>query len=193
MNLNEKTPLKAKDYSISVMYREKEGHLTQSYDKTPYTNRKFENQRTTHKRHQNFDYTTIADRLRTVSWSNNSHPTGVVKPSLKGTNLPTHRNSSVIKQTRHDRNKVYNNTNKLINIDTFYMWFKIKWNTFLPYKNTPSLNFEANLDTENMCKWLMSVSTLLLHKRSDSNTPSATKVKNAPLIKLQIWELFLLI
>ena len=28
----------------------------------------------------NFDYTTIADRLTTVSWSNNSHPTGVVKP-----------------------------------------------------------------------------------------------------------------
>ena len=28
--------------------REKEGDLTQSYDKTPYTNRKFENQRTTH-------------------------------------------------------------------------------------------------------------------------------------------------
>ena len=33
--------------------REKEGDLTQSYDKTPYTNRKFENQMTTHtKRHQ---------------------------------------------------------------------------------------------------------------------------------------------
>ena len=29
---------------------------------------------------KNFDYTTIADRLRTVSWSNDSHPTGVVKP-----------------------------------------------------------------------------------------------------------------
>ena len=28
---------------------------------------------------KNFDYTTIADRLRTVSWSK-SHPTGVVKP-----------------------------------------------------------------------------------------------------------------
>ena len=25
-----------------------------------------------------FDYTAIADRLRTVSWSNYSHPTGVV-------------------------------------------------------------------------------------------------------------------
>ena len=27
---------------------------------------------------KNFDYTTIADRLRTVSWSNSSYPTGVV-------------------------------------------------------------------------------------------------------------------
>ena len=29
---------------------------------------------------KNFDYTTIADRLRTVSWGNDSHQTGVVKP-----------------------------------------------------------------------------------------------------------------
>ena len=33
---------------------------------------------TTQKRHQNFDYT-IVDRLRTVSWGNDSHQTGVVK------------------------------------------------------------------------------------------------------------------
>ena len=45
--------LVAKFPGISEMYyRVKEGDLTQSYDKTPYTNRKFENQRTTHKRHQ---------------------------------------------------------------------------------------------------------------------------------------------
>ena len=29
---------------------------------------------------KNFDYSTIANRLRTVSWGNDSHPTGVVKP-----------------------------------------------------------------------------------------------------------------
>ena len=29
---------------------------------------------------KNLDYTTIADRLRTVSWSNSSYATGVVKP-----------------------------------------------------------------------------------------------------------------
>ena len=29
---------------------------------------------------KNFDYTTIADRLRTVSWGSDSHPAGVVKP-----------------------------------------------------------------------------------------------------------------
>ena len=32
------------------------------------------------KRHHNFDYTTIADRLRTVTWSNDSNPTDLVKP-----------------------------------------------------------------------------------------------------------------
>ena len=47
----------------TIVKGEKEGDLTQSYDKTPYTNRKFKNQRTTHKSHQNFDYTTIADDL----------------------------------------------------------------------------------------------------------------------------------
>ena len=29
---------------------------------------------------KNFDNTTIADRLKTVSWSDNSHPTDVVTP-----------------------------------------------------------------------------------------------------------------
>ena len=33
---------------------------------------------TTQKRHQNLDNTTIADILRTVSWSNDSHATDVV-------------------------------------------------------------------------------------------------------------------
>ena len=31
------------------------------------------------KSHQNFDYTTIADRLMMVSWGNDSHQAGVVK------------------------------------------------------------------------------------------------------------------
>ena len=38
-----------------------------------------------------FDYTTIADRLRTVSWSNNSHPTDVVQTGLRVPNLPTNQ------------------------------------------------------------------------------------------------------
>ena len=37
---------------------------------------------------KNFDYTTIAGRLRTVSWSNSSHPTGVVKPVYDRSNFP---------------------------------------------------------------------------------------------------------
>ena len=40
------------DTKLSLQ-REKEGNLTQTYDENPYTNRKFENQWTTQKRHQN--------------------------------------------------------------------------------------------------------------------------------------------
>ena len=75
--------------------------MTQSYDKSPYTNRKIQKATWQHKkkRQQNFDYITIADRLRTVSWSNSSHPTGVVKPVYNALNLPTNRNSRAIKHT----------------------------------------------------------------------------------------------
>ena len=40
------------------------------------------------KRHQNFDYTMIADLLRTVSLSNDGHTTGVVKPVYGIQNFP---------------------------------------------------------------------------------------------------------
>ena len=45
-----------------------------------------------------FDYTEVADKLRTVSWSNYGYPTGVVN-LVYGPNLPTPRNSRVIKRT----------------------------------------------------------------------------------------------
>ena len=37
---------------------------------------------------KNFDYTTIADRLKTVNWSNRSHPTGVVKTVYERSTFP---------------------------------------------------------------------------------------------------------
>ena len=36
----------------------------------------------------NFDYTTISDRLRTASWRNNSHHTGAVKPVYERSTFP---------------------------------------------------------------------------------------------------------
>ena len=45
-----------------------------------------------------FDYTAVANRIRTVSWSSYGHPTGVVI-LVYGPNLPTPRNSRVIKRT----------------------------------------------------------------------------------------------
>ena len=49
--------------------------------KPPTPTEKFKKQRDNTKNAiKNFDYTTNAVRLRTVSWGNDSHPTGVVKP-----------------------------------------------------------------------------------------------------------------
>ena len=45
-----------------------------------------------------FDYTAVEDRLRTVSWSNYGHPTGVVNLFYE-LNLPTPLNSRVIKRS----------------------------------------------------------------------------------------------
>ena len=61
--------------------RQKGRDLTQSYDKSPYTHRKTQKSTWQHSNAtKNFDYTTIADRLRTVSWGNSSVPIGVAKP-----------------------------------------------------------------------------------------------------------------
>ena len=51
------------------------------------------------------DYTAVADRLRTVSWSNYGHPTGVVN-LVHGPNLPTNHNSRVIKRTQHTKGQL---------------------------------------------------------------------------------------
>ena len=80
------------------MGREKGRDLTQSYDKSPNTNRKVKRTKWQHKqRHKKFDYIAVTDRLRTVSLSNYGHPTGVVN-LVYGPNLPTPRNSRVIKR-----------------------------------------------------------------------------------------------
>ena len=52
---------------------------------------------------KNFDYTTIADRLKTVSWGNDSHPTCVVKPVYGIPTSPTYHKSRVIKRTQHSK------------------------------------------------------------------------------------------
>ena len=75
---------------IGMGINERKGrYVTQSYDKSPYTHRTIQKATWQHKNAtKNFDYTTIADRLRTVSWSNSSHPTGVVKPVYERSTFP---------------------------------------------------------------------------------------------------------
>ena len=68
-----------KDYSELVYFATvvTERDLTQSYDKNPFTNRKFKNQVTTQKRHQKL-------RLH-----NDCGPTGVVKPVYDHSTFPS--------------------------------------------------------------------------------------------------------
>ena len=73
---------------LCLILKEKRRDLTLSYDKRPYTHRKIQKATWQHKNAtKNFDYTMIADRLRTVSWSNNSYPTSVVKPVYERSTL----------------------------------------------------------------------------------------------------------
>ena len=66
--------------------RGKGGAQTQ-YEKSPYTDRKVQKATWQHKTAtKNFDYTTIADRLWTVSRSDDSHPIDVVIPVYR---IPT--------------------------------------------------------------------------------------------------------
>ena len=84
------------------MWREKGRDLIQSYEKSPYTLRKIQKVTWQHKNATiKIDFTTIPGRLRTVSWSINSHTTGVVKPV---NDHSTNRNSHVIKRHTFKRN-----------------------------------------------------------------------------------------
>ena len=80
--------------------REKGRDLTQSYYKSPYTNRNVKRAKWQHnQRHIKVRlHSGCGLRLRTVSWSNYGHPTGVVN-LVYGPNLPTPHNSRVIKRT----------------------------------------------------------------------------------------------
>ena len=70
----------------TMRQKEKERDLTQRvlWRKPLNSTTNWQHKNTT----KNFDYTTIADRLSMVGWSNNSHPTGVVKPVYGYPTLP---------------------------------------------------------------------------------------------------------
>ena len=78
----------------SSTWREKGRDLTQSYDKSPLHQQNFQKGKmTTQTTLQKSSITAVADRLRTVSWSNYGHPTGVVN-LVYGPNLPTPRKTA---------------------------------------------------------------------------------------------------
>ena len=59
--------------------------MTKNPTPTEKSKKEIENTKTATK---NLDYTTIVDRIRTVSWSKNSHPTCVVKPIYESLTFP---------------------------------------------------------------------------------------------------------
>ena len=71
-----KAIVKTDGTQVFIISREKGRKLTQSYDKCPYTHRKIQKQRKNATK--NFDDRAIADRLRMVSWTNDSHLIGGV-------------------------------------------------------------------------------------------------------------------
>ena len=65
---------------LLLFYKEKKEEIWHSPMTKAFILSENESQETTKRRHQNFDYTTIANRLSKVIWSNYCHPIGVLKP-----------------------------------------------------------------------------------------------------------------
>ena len=86
--------------------RETERDMTQSYEKKALTPTENPLKATTQHKYtnKNFDYRAIVDRLRTISWSNEIHLTGVVKAVYRIPTFPL---------TNRKRYKIYflNNIN----------------------------------------------------------------------------------
>ena len=74
--------------TVSFCRLKKEEIRLSPMTKTPTLTENSKSNVTTQNATKNFDYSTIADRLRTVSGSNNSHPTGVVKPVYECSTFP---------------------------------------------------------------------------------------------------------
>ena len=74
---------------VPSIYEKKEEIWHSPVTKTPTPTEKSKKQRDNIKNAtENFDYTKVTDRLRTVSWVTNSHSTGVVKPVYVHTTFP---------------------------------------------------------------------------------------------------------
>ena len=112
----------------SIFHFKRKGRdLTHSYEKSPYTHRKIQWATLQHKNAtKNFDYKTIADRLRTVSWSNKIHPkTDVIKPVYERSTFPLTATAVFSKRHAFKNLETKRDVNTLF---TFYIY-----NIFLPY------------------------------------------------------------
>ena len=147
--------LKMRQNSISATFYDKHGDIKRKrkrYDpalwqkplhpqKTPKS--KVTTQKRHHKRGLHDDCGPTKDGQ--LEWRQTHNWCG--ETGLRDPNIPTHRNSRVIKRTRRY------NTYKLIQRWIHYkIWSKMKWNTFINYKHIKSyssLKFVYNFDIKN--------------------------------------------
>ena len=86
---------------------------------------------------KNFDYTTIADRLRTVSWSNDSYTTGAVKPVYGIPIFPLTTKAVCIA------------TIKSILLQLLFV-FLLTWNSLVNFWNFPAYKYKLKTSWKNV-------------------------------------------
>ena len=168
--------------SESTENKEKKGRdMTQSYDKGPFTNRIVKMVKWQHKqRHKKFDYTPIADRLRTVSGSNYNHLTCVVYRFYRA-HLPTYHNSSAIEGMRmflysdivtFERfSEWYNCVTRpwkiafMFNLNVFGNWSVRLYGTDWGRSIKEDIHGPLGIRVETMCPWGVSVCCLASYTR----------------------------
>ena len=123
----------------------------------PTPTEKSKNNMKTQKCHQNFEYTTIADRLRTVIWSYESHPSGVVKPVNGIQILPL---TTTVFWSRERTSRYYLTVSrnfKLYSLQRKWYWKDIvSWiSALLKGRKTYCINFYLNI-LKQCAVWLHS-------------------------------------
>ena len=103
---------------------------------------------------KNFDYTTLADRLRTVSWRYSSHSTGVVKPVYERSSFQL-SNSRLIKKThiwKFVNNSTYRDWGPTANQkgEVIKMWYTNIYSNIIVYQKYIETSIKVGCATRSL-------------------------------------------